>query len=285
MLAAEVHRTRALVTAMLRAPQPDDARTELRRVGGWLSALAGNLAFHLGDYPAAQIHLSTAARLGTAAGDTRLTCWSLGAQSMTSRAQDRDTEALDLARQAMEYAETPLRRAQVLAWAELPALARLGGQYRSDALHAIGQAQDEMAADPDGSQPGRFGFDGAELRLHIAEASLLLGNPAMARENAEASRAETGSGRPSWAAATLTLAQAEAARGRASDAAALAHGVLDVIPAESLRQTSRLRLRSLDRGLARVGSADTEVRSLAERVRALPQLVPVGRVSDEPNGH
>ena len=72
------------------------------RVGGWLSALAGNLAFHVGDYPAAQIHLSTAARLGTAAGDTWLTCWGLGAQAMASRAQHRDAEALDLARQAME---------------------------------------------------------------------------------------------------------------------------------------------------------------------------------------
>jgi len=285
MLAAEVHRTRALVTAMLRAPQPDETRTELRRVGGWLSALAGNLAFHLGDYPAAQIHLSTAARLGTAAGDTRLTCWSLGAQSMTSRAQDRNAEALDLARQAIEYAGTPLRRAQVLAWAELPALARLGGRYRSDALRVIGQAQDQMAADPDSSQPGRFGFDGAELHLHIAEASLLLGNPAMAREHAEASRAETRAGRPSWAAATLTLSQAEVTRGRASDAAALAHGVLDAIPAEFLRQTSRLRLRNLDQSLAGTGTADTEVRSLTERIRALPQLVPVGRVSDEPNGH
>lgn len=285
MLAAEVHRTRALVTVMLRSPQADQARTELRRVGGWLSALAGNLAFHLGDYPAAQIHLSTAARLGTAAGDTRLTCWSLGAQSMTSRAQDRDAEALDLARQAIEYAGTPLQRAQVLAWAELPALARLGGQYRSDALHVIGQAQDQMTADPDGSQPGRFGFDGAELHLHIAEASLLLGNPTMAREHAEASRAETRAGRPSWAAATLTLSQAEAVRGRASDAAALAHAVLDAIPAESLRQTSRLRLRNLDRSMAGTGTADTEVRSLAERIRALPQLVPIGRISDEPNGH
>src|ERR1700722_8762144 len=45
MLATEAHRTRALVTAMLRAPQPDEARTELRRAGGWLSALARNLAF------------------------------------------------------------------------------------------------------------------------------------------------------------------------------------------------------------------------------------------------
>jgi tetratricopeptide (TPR) repeat protein len=284
MLATEVHRTRALVTAMLRTPQPDDARAELRRIEGWLSALAGNLAFHLGDYPAAQIHLSTAARLGTAAGDPRLTCWALGAQSMTSRAQNRDVEALDLARQAMEYAGTPLRRAQVLAWAELPALARLGGQYRSDAIRLIGQAQDQMSADPDGSQPGRFGFDAAELHLHIAEASLLLGDRARAREHALASRAETRTGRPSWAAATLTLAQAEAARGQASDAAALGHAVLDAIPAEALRQTSRLRLRGLDRDLARTGSVAAEARSLTERVRALPQLMPVGRISDEPNG-
>jgi hypothetical protein len=204
---------------------------------------------------------------------------------MTSRTQDRVAEALDLARQAMEYAGTPLRRAQVLAWAELPALARLGGQYRTDALSVIGQAQDQMAADPDGSQPGRFGFDGAELRLHIAEAGVLLGEPALAREHAEASRAETRTGRPSWAAATLTLSQAEAERGKASDAAALAHVVLDAVPAESLRQTSRLRLYSLDRRLAGTGTAHTEVLSLAERIRALPQLVPVGRISDEPNGH
>jgi hypothetical protein len=285
MLAAEAHRTRALVTAMLRADQPDEARTKLRRAGGWLSALAGNLAFHLGDYPAAQIHLSTAARLGTAAGDARLTCWGLGAQAMTSRAQHRDAEALDLARQALEYADTPLRRAQVLAWAELPALARLGGQYRPDAIRVIGRAQDQMAADPDGAQPGRFGFDDAELRLHIAEASLLLGDTGLAREHAEASRAATRTGRPSWAAATLTLAQAEAAGGSASDAAALAHSVLDAIPADALRQTSRLRLRSLDLNLARTGTAAAEALSLAERIRALPQLVPVGRISDEPNGH
>ena len=285
MLAAEVHRTRALVTAMLRVPQSDEARTEFRRIGGWLSALAGNLAFHLGDYPAAQIHLSTAARLGTAAGDGHLTCWALGAQSMTSRAQDRDTEALDLARQAMEYAATPLRRAQVLAWAELPALARLGDLHRSDALRVIGQAQDQMAADPDGSQPGRFGFDRAELHLHIAEASLLLGDSSRARDHAEASRAETRTGRPSWAAATLTLAQAQAVKGVGSDAAALAHAVLDVIPADALRQTSRSRLRSLSQDLARTGTASTEARSLAERIRALPRLIPVGRISDEPNGH
>jgi hypothetical protein len=42
-LAVEVHRTRALVSAMLRQPQSDTNRTELRRLAGWLSALVGIL--------------------------------------------------------------------------------------------------------------------------------------------------------------------------------------------------------------------------------------------------
>jgi hypothetical protein len=282
LLAIEVHRTRALVTGTLRAPQSEEARTELRRAGGWLSALAGNLAFHLGDYPAAQIHLSTAARLGATVGDGHLTCWALGAQSMTARAQRRDAEALDLARQAFEYATTPLRRAQILAWAELPALARLGS---SDAARIAAAAQDELAADPDGGTAGRFGFDRAELHLHIAEASLVLADHVQARVHALDSQSATSNGRPSWAAATLTLARAEAMRGQLSDAAALGHAVLDVIPADSLRQTSRLRLRALDQDLSRAGSSTAEVRDLTERLRALPPLVPVGRISDEPNGH
>lgn len=282
LLAIEVHRTRGLVTGMLRAPQPEVARTELRRIGGWLSALAGNLAFHLGDYPAAQIHLSTAARLGATVGDDHLTCWALGAQAMTARAQRRGAEALDLARQAFEYAATPLRRAQVLAWAELPALARLGS---SDAVRIAATAQDEFAADPDGGAPGRFGFDRAELHLHIAEANLVLADHAQARAHALDSQSATSDGRPSWVAATLTLARAEAMRGQLSDAAALGHAVLDTIPADSLRQTSRLRLRALDQDLSRAASSAAEVRDLTERLHALPPLVPVGRISDEPNGY
>jgi hypothetical protein len=108
---------------------------------------------------------------------------------MTARAQRRPAEALDLARQAIEHAATPLQRAQVLSWAELPALVGLGPQHRSDALRVIAEAQDQMSADPDGAQPGRFGFDNAELELHIAEASLVLGDHALARAHAQQSQA------------------------------------------------------------------------------------------------
>lgn len=42
-LAGEVHRTRSLVGAMLRQPQDEAGRAELRLLAGWLSALVGNL--------------------------------------------------------------------------------------------------------------------------------------------------------------------------------------------------------------------------------------------------
>ncbi len=283
-LAREVHRTRSLIGAMLRQPQDDASRAELRLLAGWLSALVGNLAFHLGDYPVATIHFSTAARLGTAVGHYHLICWSLGAQSMTAYTQRRHTEALDLARQASEYADTPLRRAQNLAWGELRALAAFGDAHRGEAEHVMAQAQDQMAADPHGDQPGRFGFDTAELHLHLAEASLLLGDHAQARAHAEVSQQHIPHGRPGWAATVLVQARGEAARGRHSDATALAHDVLDTIAAPALRETLRVRLRDLDRDLFTATSPGREAYELRERLHTLPPLVPVSRASGEPNG-
>ncbi len=269
-LASEVHRTRSLIGAMLRQPQDEASRAELRLLAGWLSALVGNLTFHLGDYPAAAIHFSTAARLGTAVGHGDLICWSLGAQAMTAYTQRRHPEALDLARQAGEYAETPLRRAQILAWGELRALAAFGDARRSEAEDVMAAAQDEMAADPQGDQPGRFGFDTAELHVHLAEASLLLGDHAQARAHAEASQQYIPHGRPGWAAAVLVQARSEAARGRLSDATALAHHVLDTLAAPALRETLRVRLRDLDRDLFAAADPGGEARELRERLHTLP---------------
>lgn len=273
VLAAEVNRLRAMAGQMLAQPQPDGTRRELRRTAGWLAALSGNLAFILADNTAALIHLSTAARLGTATGDDDLVCWSLGAQAMTANAEGRHAEALELARAARDYAHTPLRRAQILAWAELRSLAGLGDQHRADAAQVMAMAQDQMAADPHGERPGRFGFDLAELRLHLAEANLALGCPAQARGHAQVSAAHTTPGRPGWAAATLVLARGEAGRGNHADAAALAHHVLDTIPPQALRETSRARLRDLDADLATAGKAPgPAARELHDRLRTLPPL-------------
>lgn len=278
LLAGEVHRTRAIAGDVLRQQLGEAARAELRRTAGWLSALIGNLAYQLADPAAAMVHLGTANRLGAATGDRALTCWSLGAQAMVANARHQHAAALDLAREALEYADTPLRRAQIHAWAELRALVGIGPRHRTDAVQVMARAQNSMAADPEGEQPGRFGFDVAELRLHLAEASLQLGDHAAARRYADESIRHIPYGRPGWAAATLVLARGEAARGRGHDAQALAAEVLDTIPPDRLRETNRERLREL------VHDLGPDTGGLRERIRDLPAATPPRPGSAEPNG-
>lgn len=183
-LAAEIHRCRTMVVDMLTRNQSERDRTELRRLAGWLSALLGDLAFTLSDYAGAHIHLGTGARLGITVGDNRLAGWSLGAQSMVAFFGDRPIDALDLAHQAGEYADTALHRAQITAWCELRALATLG--HHDEARHAARLAQRHM--DTAGrDEPGRFGFDRAELHQHLAEASLRLADTPAARLHADRS--------------------------------------------------------------------------------------------------
>jgi hypothetical protein len=269
-LAVEVHRCRALVADMLTHPHAEAQRRELRRHAGWLSALGGNLAFHCADHIAALIHLGTAARLATDVGDSKLMSWSLGAQSMVARAKQRHQEALDLARQGTAHATSPLQRAQLLSWAELPALAQVGS--RTDITHTANAAQREFDADPDGEQPGRFGFDSAELELHLAETHLVLNHNAKAATHARRSLSHTTTGRPGWAAATLAIAASEANRGRPDEAAELALAVLDIIPPPALRDTSRKRLKRLDQTLASFSAPQARVLDFRDRLRALPPL-------------
>jgi hypothetical protein len=164
-LAAEIHRCRTMVVDMLAHDQRERDRTELRRLAGWLSAQLGDLAFTLSDYAGALIHLGTGARLGITVGDQRLAGWSLGAQSMVAFFGDRPTDALDLARQAGEYADTALHRAQISAWCELRALAALG--RRDDARRAATAAQRHMDA-AGGDEPGRASDSTAPNSISIS---------------------------------------------------------------------------------------------------------------------
>jgi tetratricopeptide (TPR) repeat protein len=268
LLGAEVHRCRTVVTALLGYTQPTTARTELRRLAGWLSALLGNLSFHCGDYTAADIHLGIAAKLGAGIGHRRLTGWALGAHSMLARYQHHPAVALNLAHQAVEQADTSLRRAQAIAWAEIPALAHLG--RREEARDAANAAQRAMDAAPDSNEPGRFGFDTAELALHLAEAELVLGDAPAAAFHAQNSLEHTTAGRPSWAAATLTLASSEIQRRRPDQGAELALHVLETIPVGMLRATTRQRLVGIDDYLTELGRPGTVAADLHERLRLLP---------------
>lgn len=281
VLAGEIHRCRQIVVDMLTQHQRDPDRTELRRLAGWLSALLGDLAFTCSDYAGAHIHLGTGARLGTSIGAHRLAGWSLGAQSMVAFFQNRPADALDLAHQAREYADTPLRQAQITAWCELRALAALG--RRSDADHAATQAQHHMDTAED--EPGRFGFDLAELHQHLAESALRLDDTPSARHHAETAIALKSTGSGGWAAATVILARTCAAEHNPADATALATAVLDTVPPAHLRETTRRRLAALDTELHTEPSPAATSRELRERLRALPAHTPAPRTSPEPNGH
>ncbi|MDA2804366.1 helix-turn-helix domain-containing protein [Nocardiopsis suaedae] len=281
LMATEVHRCRGLVVGMLAHRQPDRDRRELRTLAGWLSALLGDFVFSASDYEGALIHLGTGARLGTEVGDARLASWSVGAQSMMTAFRGRDVDALELAVQASELADGPLQQAQMAAWCELRPLARMG--RAREARDAARRAQRSMdAADED--PRNRWGFDRPELHQHLAEAHLTLGDSAQARSHAETARRLKRTGSGGWAAATAILARAAAADRDADGAVALADQILDTVPAESLRETTRRRLLTLDADLAADPAPGPAARALTDRLRALPAHSPIQRSSPEPNG-
>ncbi|WP_143078980.1 hypothetical protein [Nonomuraea pusilla] len=264
----EVHSSRALLAEALGSPADDGTGRDLRRAAGWMSGLLGNLAFHLADHSGARAHLAVAASLGEHTGDARLVAWALGAQSMLARSRRRLDAALSYAQAGAERAPSPIVRAQLLGWAVLPSLAMLG--RLSEAERALGEAASLMDAAEE--EPGRFGFDAAELALHEAEAWLALGRTDRAVIRAEASVAACVPYTPGWAAATLTLARAEAL-GQPGDSAARALDVLECIPAARLRSTSRDRLKVL---VGALGDADiATVRDLHERARTLPPPIDI----------
>ena len=266
-LFAEVRDTRGLLTGLLDQGRPPG--TELLRQLGWLSGLLGNLAHHLGDSTGARVHLTTAAHLGHRSGDARLLAWAHGAHSMTARASDHHQAAVASARRGLDAAPTALVHAQLGAWALAPALAARGDHAGAVAAWL---AAEEAMADARREEPGRWGYDLAEHRLHGAELHLVLNEPTAAAPLAEESVAATTAGTPGWAAATLLLARTEATAGDGDDAAARACAVLDAVPVNRLRATSRARLTHLTHDLA--GLRTASVVELHDRLRALP--APIG---------
>lgn len=233
VLFEQVRDVRKLLTPALKS---GPATEDVRRQVGWLFALLGNLAYHLDNVSGARVHLDTAAAHGARTGDRRLEAWAWGAQSMVARASGRVAAAVEHAERGAAAASPGRVRAQLHAWALLPAFAAAG--RGDDADHALARAMNELDTADEPEAPGRFGFDAAELALHQAEAYLALGRADDARACAESSLAACPSGTPGWAAASLVLAGAETS-GTARDAAQRAHDVLDRVPAARLRSTAR----------------------------------------------
>ncbi|MFF7705425.1 hypothetical protein [Streptomyces lydicus] len=235
---------------------------------GWLSALLGNLAFHLEDPSGARVHLATAVTCSSRTGDSRLAAWAWGARAMVARAAGEHTLALEQAERGMACVPSGLPRAQLQSWARLPSLAELGRER--DADDALAAACQELDADAQGWAAGRFGFDAAEHALHEADAQRALGRAERAVTCAERSLRAVAVGTPGWAAAALVMAQAEALSAP-SDAAQRALDVLTRVPAARLRSTSRARLMQL--ACALDGHDAVGVEDLRERARALPPSI------------
>ncbi|MFJ6017463.1 Twin-arginine translocation pathway signal [Streptomyces sp. NPDC092952] len=256
VLLEEVRETRALLSTAV-AGADHEVGVGLRRQVGWLSALLGNLAYHLDDRAGARTHLTLAGAFGESTREPALTAWASGALAMVATARTDWGHARRHAEYGLQHAPEGLRRAQLLGWALLPTLAATGRTAEAD---DVVDESDEIMRSA-GELPGRFGYDLAEHRLHVAEAYLTLERfdraADVARESAAAAPAET----PAWVAATLVLALAEA-RDTPDQAATRALDVLDLIPPPRLRATARERLTRLQRVL---GSSE-----LAERVRTLP---------------
>ena len=262
----EVRGARAVLSGPLGDPADPATGRDLRRSAGWLSALLGNLAHHLGDATGARAHLAHAAATGHSLDEQRLAAWAHGALAMVSNSGGDHTHALAHAERGSALAQGPLQRAQLLAWAQLPALAALGRE--SDADLVLAEADD--ALDSATEQPGRFGYDRAEHLVHLAEAHLLLSRPRRAADAADESLTTKQDGTPGWVAASLLRSLADASRDP-GQAAARALTSLDHVPANRIRANSRARLHRLDAALA--DTDGTQVRDLREWVRTLPDLV------------
>ncbi len=257
----EVRATRNLLSTVAPAANRDTARG-LRRQVGWLSALLGNLAYHLDDRAGARAHLTLAGAIGESTGESALTAWSSGALAMVATARKDWEHARGHAEHGLQHAPEGLRRAQLLGWALLPTLAALGHASRADEV--VGESDEIMQSAVE--LPGRFGYDRAEHRLHVAEAHLTLERYDRAAEVARTSIAAAPEHTPGWVAATLVLALAEA-RDTPDQAVDHALRVLDLIPPARLRATARTRLarlvRLLDPAMSGAGA------ELAERLRVL----------------
>jgi transcriptional regulator with XRE-family HTH domain/tetratricopeptide (TPR) repeat protein len=264
-LFGQVRHCRQVVDGMLDQRQAVASRQHLHLVAGWLSALLGNLSFHLSDYSSARMHLGTAGRLGQDAGHNGLVAWVRGAQSMVELYDDRPEEALRLAREGQALAPNPLVRAQLASWGEARALARMG--ERRGVLEAIARGSRAIESSEDDHSPGGvFSFSVGEFEQYCGTACLWLDLPEEAKRHANHAY-ELRDTVAAKALARLDIASAESQLGRPAEASGIGAEVLQM-PAEYLIDPIVRRATELAASLRQHGSI-AEVRDFHERLAAL----------------
>jgi transcriptional regulator with XRE-family HTH domain/tetratricopeptide (TPR) repeat protein len=265
MLFEQVRECRQLVDGMLDQRQSPSRRRHLHLVAGWLSALLGNLSFHLSDYSSSRMHLGTAWRLGQAAGHNGLVAWVRGAQSMVELYDDRPEEALRMAREGQALAPNHLVRAQLASWGEARALARMGD--RRGVLEAIARGSRAIESSEDDWSPGGvFSFSVGEFEQYCGTACLWLDLPEEAKRHADHAY-ELRDTVAAKALARLDVAAAENQLGRPAEASQIGAEVLQM-PADYLIDPIVRRATELADSLEPHRSM-AEVRDFNERLASL----------------
>ena len=265
VLFEQVRQCRQLVDGMLDQRQAVSRRRHLHLVAGWLSALLGNLSFHLGDYSSARMHLGTAGRLGQAAAHNGLCAWVRGAQSMVDLYDHRPEKALRMAREGQALAPNPLVRAQLASWGEARALARMGD--RRGVLEAIARGSRAIESSRDDWSPGGvFSFSVGEFEQYCGTACLWLDLPEEAKRHAEQAF-ELRDTIAAKALARLDVAAASNQLGRPAEAGQIGAEVLQM-PSDYLIDPILRRATELAASLEPHSSL-AEVRDFNERLASL----------------
>lgn len=263
-LAAEVSGLRQITSTLMRGTPSLAEQRHLGLMTGLLSGMLGALSLDSGDFPAADVHLEVAWRLGSEVRHDRLCCWVWALRSNAAFYRDDLVGAVELARAGRAVAAQPADALRLMSY-EARALARMGDVGGTG--EALRRAESLVAgATLDG--PGRrvSDFDLARYTVAASTSLVWIGQFPTAREYSERALALFDGPYPSLATrliARVDLALVELHEGDLEHALALGHDVLDNLRGRSVV----MRLLDLDHALSPLRSSPA-VSEFHERVAA-----------------
>jgi hypothetical protein len=257
------------VTRLLETAPPSVHRCRLTATAGETSALAGWLAYDLGDPAAARSYYRVAAQAAVDAGDDALSACVLGYESYLAGAEGRPDDACALLARARRHAmrgSSPVTRSW-LAAREAEEQATRGDAHA--AMNALDAAEDAFAASsPEAERVWTAFFDRARLDGMRVSTFVRLRQTTMARQAAYCALRSLGPSPTKKRAVVLAdAAEAHAQQGDVEEACRLAADALAVV-AQTDFSIGLDRLRRLSGRLDR-WRALSPVRDLNDQIRAI----------------
>jgi tetratricopeptide (TPR) repeat protein len=168
---------RAWIDALLDECSHPAQRKQLFEIAGAASGVLGYVAVGRGDFPLARAYCLEAFQLGDFAEDANLQAWARGLQSFCEYYAGRYDDALNLAKDGLDYAQSGPQSARLAINGAARAMGKLGD---ADGVHrAVAEAYDLMALnDAPGGVPSSISFEcysAAQTASNAATAYVSLG--------------------------------------------------------------------------------------------------------------